>query len=113
MSIRVIRSGLLTMVQDLGRFGFQKDGVTVGGAMDQFAHRIANILVRNEESEGTLEMTFIGPTLAFEEDALVAICGGEFEASIDGQEVPLWRPVFVKQGVYLRSVIVVQDVEHI
>ncbi|KIP22642.1 Allophanate hydrolase subunit 2 [Anoxybacillus ayderensis] len=101
MSIRVIRSGLLTMVQDLGRFGFQKDGVTVGGAMDQFAHRIANILVRNEESEGTLEMTFIGPTLAFEEDALVAICGGEFEASIDGQEVPLWRPVFVKQGSIL------------
>ncbi|MCX8046449.1 biotin-dependent carboxyltransferase family protein [Anoxybacillus gonensis] len=101
MSIRVIRSGLLTTIQDLGRFGFQKDGVIVGGAMDQFAHRIANILVGNEQSEGTLEMTFIGPTLAFEEDVLIAICGGEFEAMIDGKKVPLWRPVFVKQGSVL------------
>jgi antagonist of KipI len=101
MGIRVIRSGLLTTIQDLGRFGFQKDGVIVSGAMDQFAHRIANILVGNEESEGTLEMTLIGPTLAFEEDALIAICGGEFEASIDGHEVPLWRPILVKQGSVL------------
>ncbi|MBA2871135.1 antagonist of KipI [Anoxybacillus calidus] len=101
MGIRVVRSGLLTTIQDLGRFGFQKDGVVVSGAMDQIAHRIANILVGNEESEGTLEMTLIGPTLTFEEDALIAICGGEFEASIDGHEVPLWRPIFIKQGSVL------------
>jgi antagonist of KipI len=101
MGIRVIRSGLLTTIQDLGRFGFQKDGVIVSGAMDQFAHRIANILVGNDESEGTLEMTLTGPTLTFEEDALIAICGGEFEASIDGYAVPLWRPIFVKQGSVL------------
>ncbi|WP_044895339.1 biotin-dependent carboxyltransferase family protein [Bacillus alveayuensis] len=101
MGIRVIRSGLLTTIQDLGRFGFQKDGVVVSGAMDAFAHRIANILVGNEESEGTLEITMIGPTLTFEEDALIAICGGEFAASIDGHAVPLWRPVFVKQGSVL------------
>jgi antagonist of KipI len=101
MGIRVIRSGLLTTIQDLGRFGFQKDGVVVSGAMDQFAHRIANILVGNEESEGTMEMTMLGPSLIFEEDALIAICGGEFEVSIDGHEVPLWRPILVKQGSVL------------
>jgi antagonist of KipI len=101
MSIRIIRSGLLTTIQDLGRFGFQKDGVVVSGAMDSFAHRMANLLVGNEETEGTLEITMMGPILSFEENAWIAICGGEFEARIDGHAVPLWRPVFVQRGSVL------------
>ncbi len=98
MGILVIRSGLLTTIQDLGRFGFQKDGVIVSGVMDSFAHRVANILVGNAETEATIEMTMIGPILKFEEDAQIAICGGEFEVNLDGEEVSFWRPIYVQKG---------------
>jgi antagonist of KipI len=101
MSIQVIRPGLLTSIQDLGRFGMQKHGVIVSGSMDSFAHRVANILVGNQESEAVLEITMLGPKLQFKEDSLIAICGGNLSPTIAGQTIPEWRPVFVKKGSLL------------
>jgi antagonist of KipI len=101
MSIRVIRPGLLTTVQDLGRWGKQRYGVVVGGAMDPFALRMANLLVGNDEGAAALEMTLLGPTLRFEQDALIALCGGEFQAKRDDDTMPTWRPIFVKQETSL------------
>ena len=101
MSIRVIRPGLLTTVQDLGRWGKQRYGVVVGGAMDSFALRMANLLVGNEEGAAAMEMTLLGPTLRFEQDALIALCGGEFHAQLDDKRLPAWRPVFVPKGISL------------
>lgn len=101
MSIQVIRPGLLTTVQDLGRHGFQRHGVVVSGAMDPFSLRIANLLVGNEETEGALEITMIGPKLQFEEDSLIAICGGNLSPEIDGKSIPQWRPVMIKKGSVL------------
>lgn len=101
MSIRVLRSGLLTTVQDLGRWGKQRYGVVVGGAMDPFALRMANLLVGNDEGAAALEMTLLGPTLQFEQDALIALCGGEFHAKLDDNILPVWRPVFVPRGTSL------------
>lgn len=98
MSIKVIRPGLLSTVQDLGRHGFQRHGVVVSGAMDPFSLRIANLLVGNEETEGALEITMIGPKLQFEEDSLIAICGGNLSPEIDGKSIPEWRPVMIKKG---------------
>ncbi|MFC4767922.1 biotin-dependent carboxyltransferase family protein [Effusibacillus consociatus] len=98
MSIKVLRAGLLTSIQDLGRFGMQKHGVIVSGAMDPFALRVGNLLVGNEEGEGALEITMMGPSLLFEADTLIAICGGDLSPTIDGHKIPGWRPVFVKQG---------------
>lgn len=98
MSISVLRPGLLTTVQDLGRWGKQRYGVVVGGAMDTLALRVANLVVGNEEGAATLEMTLLGPTLRFEQDALVALCGGEFRATLGDVAMPAWRPVFVAKG---------------
>ncbi len=98
MSITVNRSGLLTSIQDLGRYGFQKYGVIVSGAMDMNSLRIANLLVGNEEGEGALEITLMGPSLSVEEDTLMAITGADMAPEIDGERVPLWRPVYVKKG---------------
>lgn len=102
MSIRVLKPGLLTTVQDLGRTGFQKYGVIVGGAMDPFACRVANALVGNDESAAALEITLVGPTLRFDSTLLISICGADLSPTIDGQAVPLWRPVVVKEGSLLR-----------
>ncbi|MFS0644368.1 biotin-dependent carboxyltransferase family protein [Siminovitchia sp. 179-K 8D1 HS] len=99
--IKVLRPGLMTTVQDLGRTGYQKYGVITSGAMDSLAHRIANLLVGNNETEAALEITLIGPAIQFEEDALIAITGGDLSPAVDGKQVRSWRPVFVKKGTRL------------
>ena len=101
MSFRVLRPGLLTTVQDLGRPGMQRYGVVVGGAMDTLSLRIANLLVGNDENSAGLEMTLLGSALQFEQDAVVALCGGEFSATLGEQPLPLARPVFVRKGSVL------------
>lgn len=101
MTVRVIRPGLLTSVQDAGRYGFQKHGVIVSGVMDPLAHRLANMLVGNEELAATLEMTLRGPTLEFQEDALISICGGDLSPTVAGVSVPLWKPIFLRKGSVL------------
>jgi len=101
MSMTVLRPGLLSSIQDQGRYGFQKYGVIVSGAMDSYALRVANILVGNEEDEGVLEMTLMGPSLRLEQDMLLAITGGDMAPTINGAAVPMWRPVYMKQGSVL------------
>jgi antagonist of KipI len=102
MSIKILKPGLLTTVQDKGRFGFQKYGVIVNGAMDVFALRVANLLVGNEEGAAALEVTLMGPELQFQENQLISICGACLSPMIDGQPVPEWRPVYVRKGSVLR-----------
>jgi antagonist of KipI len=100
--IKVIKPGLLSTVQDLGRYGFQKYGVIVSGSMDPVAHRISNWLVGNDENEAVLEMTLTGPVLEFQENCLISICGGDLSPSIGGDPVPLWRSILVKRGSTLK-----------
>jgi antagonist of KipI len=64
MSIKVIRPGLLTTIQDIGRHGYQKDGMIVSGAMDKVALRIANLLVGNQENQPVIEITLMGPKIS-------------------------------------------------
>lgn len=98
MSIKVIKPGLLTTVQDLGRYGHQQEGVIVSGAMDTMAMRIANMLVNNPENFATLEITLQGPTLYFEQDQLIALTGADMAASINEHPVRMWRPLLVRAG---------------
>jgi allophanate hydrolase subunit 2 len=87
-SIHVIRPGLLTTVQDLGRWGFQSQGVPVAGPMDPFSHRLANALVGNPREAAALEITLIGPELEFESDCVAAIGGAEFVVTLGGVAMP-------------------------
>lgn len=102
MSLKIIRSGLLTTLQDKGRFGYQKIGIITSGAMDVYSLRLANILVGNDENEAALEITLTGPTIEFTSDTLIAITGGDLSPVIDGQKVPTLRPVAVKAGAILK-----------
>ncbi|MGM1049500.1 MAG: biotin-dependent carboxyltransferase family protein [Bacillota bacterium] len=101
MSITVIKPGLLSTVQDLGRSRYGKYGVSMSGSMDHFSHRTANWLVGNDEREATLELTWSGFTAQFEQDQWIAITGGDFSPAIEGEIVPMWRPVFVRRGSIL------------
>lgn len=96
--IRVIKPGLLTTVQDLGRPGLQQYGVAVGGALDSFAARTANLIVGNDDNAALVEIAQTGPTLQFERDVLIAWNGGDFAATVDGQPLPRDRAVHVAAG---------------
>jgi antagonist of KipI len=87
-AIHVRRPGLLTTVQDLGRWGHQAAGVPVAGPMDTISHRLANLLVGNDRDAATLEVTLLGPALEFETAAMIAICGADFDVMANGQSVP-------------------------
>ena len=76
--VDVLSPGLLTTVQDLGRWGYQASGVPVSGPMDPFAHRLANALAGNPRSAATLEVTIVGPSLRPE----VSWLRGEFDLGI-------------------------------
>lgn len=102
MTVTVIKPGLLTTIQDLGRFGSQKYGVIVSGAMDAYSLRIANILVGNIESEAVLEISLFGTILQFNDDHLIALTGGDLTATINNEPVPLWRPFIAKKGDVLK-----------
>ncbi|HSC00916.1 MAG TPA: biotin-dependent carboxyltransferase family protein, partial [Burkholderiaceae bacterium] len=103
MSLRILRPGVLTTVQDRGRPGLQHLGIVLGGAMDPVAYEFANALVGNEAGEAALEITLLGPQIGFEDDALVALCGAQFDATVDGQALPRDRPVLLRAGSTLAT----------
>jgi antagonist of KipI len=92
MEMTIVRAGQYTTVQDLGRSGWRAAGVPLGGAMDPFALRIANLLVGNPENAAALEFTLAGPELAFSADTVVALAGAE----CDG--LPALQSVKVRAG---------------
>ncbi|MEC2075253.1 biotin-dependent carboxyltransferase family protein [Metabacillus fastidiosus] len=109
MSIHILKPGLMTTVQDMGRYGFQKYGVVVSGAMDNVAARLANIIVGNDEREALLEITLMGPTLSFSEDTVISICGADFSPQMNGEKLPMWRPVLIPAQSVLQFFNVKED----
>ncbi|WP_088553375.1 5-oxoprolinase subunit PxpB, partial [Calderihabitans maritimus] len=97
----VLKPGMLTTVQDLGRYGYQEFGVPVAGAMDQFALRAANLLVGNREEDACLEITLMGPTLRVLNDTVLAVTGADLGPTLDGHPIPLWQAVAARAGSIL------------
>ena len=106
--IRVLRPGLHTTVQDLGRFGLQAYGVSVSGALDRDALRLANVLVGNAPEEAALEVLHAGPTLEVTAPALrvaLAAYDGALEIESLGRRiVPAWQAVMLPRGTRLRII---------
>ena len=102
MGIRVLKAGMLTTVQDLGRNGYQSQGFSVAGVMDVRSFKIANLLLDNPENEAVLEFTLIGPTLQFTSDTIIAITGGDFQPTINGEPAPMYTALYMKRGDILK-----------
>jgi antagonist of KipI len=88
MTATVSHAGFLTFVQDLGRTGYRQFGVSLAGALDVFALRVANLLVGNDESAAGLEITFGGLQLQFADERIVAWCGGDFDVQGGSRSLP-------------------------
>lgn len=98
MGIKVVKPGLSTTVQDLGRPGYYHIGIPISGGMDRLALRSANLLVGNPEDAAVLEASFMGPELEFATDATVAVTGAELPPRVDGDERPTWTSFRVRAG---------------
>ena len=101
MSLTILRPGLLTTVQDLGRTGYQKAGILVSGAMDTVALRVGNLLVGNAQGAAGLEITLSGPRIRFEADHIIALTGAHLSPTIDGRPAPRNRLLAVRAGAEL------------
>ena len=102
MNAVVARAGFLTSVQDLGRTGFRQFGVSTSGALDSFALRVANLLVGNDEGAAGLEITLGGLQLRFEDERIVAWCGGEFDVQIGSRALPAGHVAHLHAGEELK-----------
>lgn len=99
--IKIINPGLMTTVQDLGRYGYQQYGVSVSGAMDHMATRLANTLVGNDEKEGLLEITMMGPEIEFLDSTAIAITGGDLQPLLNHQPIGMNKSIRVNAGDHL------------
>jgi antagonist of KipI len=102
MGMKIEDGGILTSIQDGGRFGYEQFGVSPSGPMDAKAMHIGNILVDNEIGESCLETTIMGPTICFEENAVVAITGADCAPTINGKNVSMYRALSINAGDVLK-----------
>jgi len=100
--VQVIKKGLETSIQDYpGRIGTLNLGFPPSGPMDSWSFRLANVLVENEPGTAALECQFMGPTLKFNSDRVIAITGADMSPKINGSPVPLWESLEVKKDQVL------------
>jgi biotin-dependent carboxylase-like uncharacterized protein len=92
----------MTTVQDLGRTGYQSQGFSVAGVMDVRSFKIANLLLDNPENEAVLEFTLIGPVLEFTAETIIAITGGDFQPTVNGEPVPMYTALYMNKGDILK-----------
>src|SRR6266699_1052045 len=103
MTATAVRAGFLTSVQDFGRTGLREFGVSTSGALDSFALRVANLLVGNDEGAAGLEITLGGLQLRFDDERIVAWCGGEFDVHIGSTVLPAGHTALLRAGEELKS----------
>lgn len=94
----VLEPGILTTVQDLGRFGFSQFGVPSSGALDPFSLRVGNVLVGNKEEEACLEITIMGLKLKTLREVVIAITGGDLFPTLNGDPLEMWRTHLLVEG---------------
>src|SRR5918994_6979636 len=101
-AVSILRPGMFSTVQDLGRWGFQSRGVPVSGALDWHSHRLANRLLGNASAMATLEVTLMGPQMQFEADTVFAVTGADFRLMLNDAPIEMNRPVEAASGAILK-----------
>jgi len=97
-TFEVLAPGILTTIQDLGRYGFSQFGVPPSGALDTFSYRVGNLLVGNKQGEASFETTIIGPKLKTLREVVIAITGGDLSPTLNGEPLEMWRTHLLVEG---------------
>lgn len=96
--MKVIKPGQLSLIQDFGRYGIGPLGVTQGGPIDEYAYCWANHLLGNPPNCSSLEITLGQAEYRFSDDCMIAVCGGDLRATVDGKPIGNWTSCFVRGG---------------
>lgn len=102
MSLEVISSGFLSLLQDFGRYGLQRNGITHGGPLDEHAFLWANRLLNNHYNAAQIEISFGGFAARFTKKTMMAVCGADLSATLNNKSIPLWETIAVNAGDELR-----------
>jgi len=97
-AFEILEPGILTTVQDLGRYGFSQYGVPPSGALDPYSFRIANLLAGNAEEEACLEATVMGLKMKALRDVVVSITGGDLSPTLNGESLEMWKTHLLVEG---------------
>lgn len=101
-SFEVVNPGILTLIQDIGRFGYSALGVTPSGAMDEYAYLWANKLLDNDLNSNVLEVLFSGLTLKSMANCTISVTGADLSFSINGVILKPWQTFGIKRGDILK-----------
>lgn len=101
MGMMIRKPGVSATVQDLGRFGYMGSGFSPSGVMDRRAMRLGNLLVDNQPNDPVIEFALAGPSVRFTTDTFIALTGGDFSPTMNGQPVPLYRALQAHKGSVL------------
>lgn len=102
MSIKILKQGVLTTLQDAGRTGYRSMGIGMGGAMDSFAAAVSNFLVGNGDTKAIMEINFPAPEILFQQDAVISLTGADFSAKVNDVLLNAWQPFFINAGSILK-----------
>ncbi|WP_211107267.1 biotin-dependent carboxyltransferase family protein [Azospirillum thermophilum] len=97
-ALLVEAAGPSSTIQDAGRVGYQRFGVSVAGAADPLLHAAANALVGNAPAEGAVEFTLLGDRLVVEAESCLVAVAGDAVVTIDGQPAQPWRSHRLTRG---------------
>ncbi|WP_331775999.1 biotin-dependent carboxyltransferase family protein [Sulfurospirillum sp. 1612] len=95
---KVIEGGLLSLIQDNGRFGLCHKGLTQSGSMDEYAYRVANNLLGNPHNTNCIEITLGGLKLECDDACTISVCGANAKFTINNQTADIWRTHNLHQG---------------
>ena len=101
MSIKILKPGICSTIQDLGRTSYRSMGVGPGGVMDFFAATTANYLAGNDEHQPVIEMHFPAASICFTTDTIICVAGANFDAHINEVPIEIYQPVFVEKNAVL------------
>ena len=101
MSLKILRAGLQSTIQDLGRLGAAHLGISASGAADSLSLRIGNLLVGNPENTPAIEMTLTGDTILFHSETFIALTGSKFKIDLDEKPFSFWDGTYVRAGQVL------------
>ena len=96
--LNIIKSGIFTTVQDMGRYGYRDKGVPVSGVMDSFSVSKVNTLLENDENSAVLDITMTGPTLEFEQDTYIVLGGAEMSVTLNDITIENYKVYKVNAG---------------
>lgn len=96
--MNIVVPGILSTIQDFGRYKFQETGFSPSGAADVVSAAKANILVGNNPGEAVIEMTVLGVTVEFESPCVIAACGADMSPSLNNEPIEMYRAYSVRPG---------------